>query len=90
MGTVIKKPLSEVKSKLNEFIRLVELEGVEVVLLRHGHECARIVPTRPPAETPRLKGFGRDLLNYDKGADLEIDESAWGEIEIDGEKIKLR
>ncbi len=90
MTTVIKKPLSEVKSKLNELVRLVELEGVEIVLLRHGHECARIVPSRAPAGTPNLKGFGRDLLNYDKGADLGIDESAWGDMEVDGEEIRLK
>ena len=90
MGSVIKKQLSEVKSKLNELVRLVELEGVEVVLLRHGHECARIVPAKAPAETPHLKGFGLDLLNYDKGTDLGIDESAWGDVEVDGEKIQLK
>ena len=90
MGLVIKKPLSEVKSKLNELVRLVELEGVEVVLLRHGQECARIVPAKAPAETPHLKGFGRDLLSYDNRTDLGIEDSAWGDIEVDGEKIKLK
>jgi antitoxin (DNA-binding transcriptional repressor) of toxin-antitoxin stability system len=89
MTSVIKKPLSEVKTHLNEIVRLVELEGVEVVLLRHGQECARIVPVKSPAAKPRLKGFGRDLVSYDKRANLDVERSAWKDIELDGKKIKL-
>ncbi len=89
MGEVIKRPISEAKANLSELVRLVELEGVEIVLLRHGQECARIVPSRAPAEAPNLKGFGRDLLNYDRDSDLRIDKSAWEDIEVNGEKIKL-
>lgn len=87
---IIKKTLSEAKSKLNEFVRQVELEGVEIILLRHGHECARIVPAKPPEQLPSLMGFARDIMSYGKESDLQIDDSAWGDIDVDGEQISLK
>jgi prevent-host-death family protein len=86
----IRKPVSEAKSKLNELIRQVELEGVEIVLLRHGQECARLVPAKPPAEPLRLMGFARDLISLNSVSELQVDESAWGDIDVDGRKISLK
>jgi prevent-host-death family protein len=87
MSDVIKKPLSEAKTEFNELVRLVEYEGIEIIIMRHGKACARLVPMEKQ-EAPKLAGFMRDLVSYPAGADLEPDDDAWGEIEADGEKIR--
>jgi prevent-host-death family protein len=86
---VIEKPLSEVKTNLSEIVKLVECDGTEVIVMRHGKPCARIVPFKEPARS-NLAGFMRDAISYPDGAGLDLDgmDSAWGEIEADGEKLK--
>ncbi|WP_141733349.1 type II toxin-antitoxin system Phd/YefM family antitoxin [Oligoflexus tunisiensis] len=87
MSDVIKKPLGEAKNEFSELVKLVECEGVEIVIMRHGKACARLIPVEKQ-EKPKLAGFMRDLVSYPAGADLELNDDAWGEIEADGEKIR--
>jgi prevent-host-death family protein len=42
-------PVSEAKGQLTELVRRAEA-GDEVILTRHGHAVARLVPTRPAAD----------------------------------------
>lgn len=88
MSDVIKKPLSEAKTEFNELVRLVEYEGIEIVIMRHGKACARLVPVEKQEAAPKLAGFMRDLVSYPDDADLELNDDAWREIEADGEKIR--
>lgn len=89
MSQVIEKPLSEVKTNLSELVKLVECDGVEVILMRHGKPCARLVPFQEPARL-NLAGFMRDVISYPDGAGLDLEgmDSAWGEIGADGENFK--
>jgi hypothetical protein len=35
-------------------------------------------------------GFARDLMSFNSESDLQVDESAWGDIDVDGRKISLK
>lgn len=89
MGEVIEKQLSEVKANLSEIVKLVECDGIEVIVLRHGKPCARLVPMETP-KNRSLSGIMRDVVSYPENAALDLDamDDAWGEIEADAEKFK--
>ena len=68
---IIRKLLSEAKSKLKELIR--QVEPVETVILRQGQECARLVPGKPAAEPLHLMGFARDVISFIPESNLQVD-----------------
>jgi prevent-host-death family protein len=90
MSEVIRKPVTQAKIDFHEILKLVEVDGIEVILTRHGKECARIVPAKERAEAPELWGCMQDMIAYEPGAELNPDENAWGELEVDGEKIPVK
>jgi prevent-host-death family protein len=65
--------VTEAKGQLTELVRRAE-EGEEIILTRHGHPAARILPFKQPAD----KRTRRALLEAlrDAGADPEIFGSA--------------
>lgn len=53
-------PLSEAKARLTELVRRAE-GGEEVVLTRHGHPAARIVPVAPAIDVDARRRLFREL-----------------------------
>lgn len=53
-------PLSDAKARLTELVRKAEA-GEEVVLTRHGHPAARIVPVAPAIDVDARRRLFREL-----------------------------
>lgn len=59
----------EAKAQLSQLIQAVE-EGEEVVLTRHGHAVARLVPPAGQDQARLSRNWSAELREYRKGRDL--------------------
>ena len=77
MATVKRVPIGEAKPSLGSLCREVEMEGIEVILTKHGRDIVRITPVLPAAEQVQDRsGFLRGMV-VNATDDLIDTSEAW-------------